>query len=101
MQPKMGGPNEDQNLTQSPENWDSFRVFNESSVGPPSGRSWLSDLDWGGCLWSGGLPDCIDPEVSEGLEVREWNAADGSSAVGASGAEVGAVVEEDLVDEVA
>ena len=47
MQPKMGGPNEDQILTQSPENWDSFRVFNESSVGPPSGRSWLSDLDWG------------------------------------------------------
>jgi hypothetical protein len=42
----------------------------------------------------------IDPEVSEGVEVWERGSADGSGAGGSFWAEVAAVEEEDLVDEV-
>jgi hypothetical protein len=46
------------------------------------------------------LTDGIDAEVAESLEVRQRYPTDGASALEAFGAEVGAVVGEDLIDEV-
>ena len=46
------------------------------------------------------LPDGIDAEVAEGFEMRQRDAADGSRSLEAFWAEVGAVVSEDLINEV-